>query len=60
MFPGDRRSVSGRRSGRWPRSIAGESPAIGRVVAGALGLTIVADLAAATLPGFEQPTGFSF
>jgi protein-L-isoaspartate(D-aspartate) O-methyltransferase len=33
---------------------------IGRVVSGALGLTAVADAAAAVLPGFERPRGFSF
>jgi protein-L-isoaspartate(D-aspartate) O-methyltransferase len=34
--------------------------AIGRMVAGALGLTIYADAATALLPGFEEPRGFSF
>jgi protein-L-isoaspartate(D-aspartate) O-methyltransferase len=34
--------------------------ALGRVNGGALGTTIVADAAAAILPGFERPRGFSF
>jgi protein-L-isoaspartate(D-aspartate) O-methyltransferase len=34
--------------------------AIGRVAGGALGTTIIADAAAAILPGFEKPRGFSF
>ena len=34
--------------------------AIGRVVAGAFGLATFADAAAAILPGFEQPRGFTF
>ena len=34
--------------------------AIGRVVAGAFGMTVYADAAAAILPGFEKPRGFSF
>jgi len=34
--------------------------AIGRVVAGAFGTTVYADAAAASLPGFETPRGFSF
>ena len=34
--------------------------AIGRMVAGALGLTVYADAATAILPGFEKPRGFSF
>lgn len=34
--------------------------AIGRVVAGALGLTVFADAEVASLPGFERPRGFSF
>ena len=33
---------------------------IGRVVAGAFGATAFADAAAASLPGFEKPRGFSF
>jgi len=34
--------------------------AIGRVVAGAFGMTVYADAAAAILPGFERPRIFSF
>jgi protein-L-isoaspartate(D-aspartate) O-methyltransferase len=34
--------------------------AIGRVVAGAFGVTVYADAATAILPGFETPRGFSF
>lgn len=34
--------------------------AIGRVVGGAFGVTVYADAAAAILPGFEKPRGFSF
>jgi protein-L-isoaspartate(D-aspartate) O-methyltransferase len=34
--------------------------AIGRVAGGALGTTIIADAAAAILPGFGTPRGFSF
>jgi len=34
--------------------------AIGRVAGRALGTTIIADAAAATLPGFAKPRGFSF
>ncbi|HKR25166.1 MAG TPA: protein-L-isoaspartate O-methyltransferase [Allosphingosinicella sp.] len=34
--------------------------AIGRVVGDALGITVYADAAAAILPGFEKPRGFSF
>jgi len=34
--------------------------AIGRVVAGAFGVTIFADAAAAILPGFDRTRGFSF
>jgi protein-L-isoaspartate(D-aspartate) O-methyltransferase len=34
--------------------------AIGRVAGRALGTTIIADAAAAILPGFEKPRGFSF
>jgi protein-L-isoaspartate(D-aspartate) O-methyltransferase len=34
--------------------------AIGRVVAGAFGMTVYADAAAAILPGFEKSRGFSF
>jgi protein-L-isoaspartate(D-aspartate) O-methyltransferase len=34
--------------------------AIGRVVAGAFGMTVYADAATAILPGFEKPRGFSF
>jgi protein-L-isoaspartate(D-aspartate) O-methyltransferase len=34
--------------------------AIGRVVAGAFGLSTFADAAVAILPGFERPRGFSF
>ena len=34
--------------------------AIGRVVAGAFGLSIFADAEAASVPGFEKPRGFSF
>ena len=34
--------------------------AIGRVVSGAFGMTAYADAAAAILPGFEKPRGFSF
>jgi protein-L-isoaspartate(D-aspartate) O-methyltransferase len=34
--------------------------AIGRSIAGAFGTTIFADAAAATLPGFAKPRGFSF
>jgi protein-L-isoaspartate(D-aspartate) O-methyltransferase len=34
--------------------------AIGRMVGGALGLTVYADAATAILPGFEKPRGFSF
>lgn len=34
--------------------------AIGRVVQGAFGVTVYADAAAAILPGFEKPRGFSF
>jgi protein-L-isoaspartate(D-aspartate) O-methyltransferase len=34
--------------------------AIGRVVAGAFGMNVYADAAAAILPGFEKPRGFSF
>jgi protein-L-isoaspartate(D-aspartate) O-methyltransferase len=34
--------------------------AIGRVVSGAFGMTVFADAAAAILPGFEKPRGFSF
>ena len=34
--------------------------AIGRAVEGALGVTVYADAAAAILPGFEKPRGFSF
>jgi protein-L-isoaspartate(D-aspartate) O-methyltransferase len=34
--------------------------AIGRVVAGAFGMTVYADAATAILPGFETPRGFSF
>jgi len=34
--------------------------AIGRVVAGAFGLSVFADAAVAILPGFEKPRGFSF
>jgi protein-L-isoaspartate(D-aspartate) O-methyltransferase len=33
---------------------------IGRVVSGAFGATAFADAAAASLPGFERPRGFSF
>ena len=33
---------------------------IGRVVAGAFGTTAVSDAAAAVLPGFDKPRGFSF
>jgi protein-L-isoaspartate(D-aspartate) O-methyltransferase len=33
---------------------------VGRVVGGAFGTTAVADAAAALLPGFEKPRGFSF
>ena len=33
---------------------------VGRVVAGAFGTTAVSDAAAAVLPGFEKPRGFSF
>jgi protein-L-isoaspartate(D-aspartate) O-methyltransferase len=34
--------------------------ALGRVVAGAFGVTIYADAEAAVLPGFEKPRGFTF
>jgi len=34
--------------------------AIGRVVSGAFGMNVYADAAAAILPGFERPRGFSF
>ena len=34
--------------------------AVGRVVEGAFGTTVYADAAAAMLPGFERPRGFSF
>jgi protein-L-isoaspartate(D-aspartate) O-methyltransferase len=34
--------------------------ALGRVVAGAFGLSTFADAAAAILPGFEKPRGFTF
>jgi protein-L-isoaspartate(D-aspartate) O-methyltransferase len=34
--------------------------AIGKVVSGAFGMTVYADAAAAILPGFEKPRGFSF
>jgi protein-L-isoaspartate(D-aspartate) O-methyltransferase len=34
--------------------------AVGRVVQGAFGVTVYADAAAAILPGFETPRGFSF
>ena len=33
---------------------------VGRVVGGAFGTTAVSDAAAAVLPGFEKPRGFSF
>lgn len=34
--------------------------AVGRVVAGTFGVTVFADVAAALLPGFEKPRGFTF
>ena len=34
--------------------------AVGRVIGGAFGATVFADAAAAALPGFERPRGFSF
>ena len=46
---------------RWPCSIAGVTRlALGRVVAGAFGMTVYADAEAAVLPGFEKPRGFTF
>jgi protein-L-isoaspartate(D-aspartate) O-methyltransferase len=34
--------------------------AVGRVIAGAFGTTVFSDVAAAVLPGFERPRGFTF